>query len=105
DPFCGFGVAGVELRSMADEAPRGADPHALAQIRKDLPLLMMSGAADPLAGGLVLVDLGAQRYRDAGLTDVTTKWYNGARHELLNETNRDEVTRDVLAWLRDALNR
>ena len=99
DPLCGFGVAASELRDMAAQAPRGADAHALAQIRKDLPLLMISGAADPLAGGLVLVDLVAQRYRDAGLTDVTTHWYDGARHELLNETNRDEVTADVITWL------
>jgi alpha-beta hydrolase superfamily lysophospholipase len=103
DPLCGFGVGGNELRSMANEAPRGADAHALARIRKDLPLLMISGAADPLAGGLVLVDLVATRYRDAGLTRLTTKWYDGARHELLNETNRDEVTADVLDWLKHAL--
>jgi len=31
--------------------------------------------------------------------DVTTTIYPDARHELLNETNRDEVTADVLAWL------
>ena len=43
-----------------------------------------------------------QRYRDAGLVDVTVKLYDGARHEILNETNRDEVTSDVVAWL-DAL--
>ncbi len=103
DPLCGFGVAADDLRDMAASAPRAADLHALAQIRKDLPLLMVSGAADPLAGGLVLVDLVAQRYRDAGLVDVTTKWYDGARHELLNETNRGGVTADVMAWLRHTL--
>jgi alpha-beta hydrolase superfamily lysophospholipase len=40
-----------------------------------------------------------QRYRDAGLSDVTVRLYAGARHELLNETNRDEVTADILAFL------
>ncbi len=40
-----------------------------------------------------------QRYRDAGLTDVTVRLYEDARHEILNETNRDEVTADVVAWL------
>jgi alpha-beta hydrolase superfamily lysophospholipase len=45
------------------------------------------------------VEVLAQRYRDAGLTDVTVKVYEGARHEILNETNRDEVTADVVAWL------
>ncbi len=104
DPLCGFGVGAAELREMAADVPRAADAAALAKIRKDLPLLMISGSEDPLAGGLALVDLVAQRYRDAGLTNVTTKWYDGARHELLNETNRDEVTADVVAWLAGALN-
>jgi alpha-beta hydrolase superfamily lysophospholipase len=30
---------------------------------------------------------------------VTHRFYEGARHELVNETNRDEVTRDVIAWI------
>ncbi len=99
DPYCGFGVDGAGMRDMSADASRAADPAALAQIRPDLPLLMISGLADPLAFGGVLVDLVAQRYRDAGMRDVTTHWYPDARHELLNETNRDEVTADVLAWL------
>ena len=41
-----------------------------------------------------------QRYRDAGVADVAVKLYPAARHEILNETNRDEVTGDVAAWLR-----
>jgi alpha-beta hydrolase superfamily lysophospholipase len=76
-----------------------ADPATLARIRSDLPLLIASGSADPLAGGGRLVEVLAQRYRDAGLTDVTVKVYEGARHEILNETNRDEVTADLVGWL------
>jgi alpha-beta hydrolase superfamily lysophospholipase len=33
------------------------------------------------------------------MTRVTAKFYPGARHELLNETNRDEVQHDVVTWL------
>ena len=40
-----------------------------------------------------------QRYRDAGLVDVAVRLYDGARHEILNEINRHEVTADVVAWL------
>jgi alpha-beta hydrolase superfamily lysophospholipase len=40
------------------------------------------------------------RYKDAlGLTDVSYRIYPGARHEILNETNREEVHSDILAWL------
>ena len=41
----------------------------------------------------------AQRYQGAGLTDVTLTVYEDARHEIFNETNRDEVTADVIGWL------
>jgi alpha-beta hydrolase superfamily lysophospholipase len=76
-----------------------ADPASLARIRPDLPILVASGAADPLAGGGELVQVLAQRYRDAGVRDVTVRVYDVARHEIFNETNRDEVTPDVIGWL------
>ena len=60
---------------------------------------MFSGDADPLAGGGALIELVGDRYREAGVRDVTVKLYPGARHETLNETNRDEVTADLIAWL------
>jgi alpha-beta hydrolase superfamily lysophospholipase len=37
-------------------------------------------------------------YVDAGLTEVSLQLYPDARHELVNEINRDEVTRDLIAW-------
>lgn len=96
DEGCGFAAApfvGIETLR------RTADPDALDRIRKDLPILLVSGDADPLAAGGAAVELVGQRYRDHGLRDVTVRLYPGARHELLNETNRDEVTADVIAFL------
>ena len=46
-----------------------------------------------------LVELLGQRYRDAGLRDVTVSVHDGARHEVFNETNRDEITAEVITWL------
>ena len=103
DPMCGFGINGAGMRLMAANAHLAADPSVLAQIRNDLPLLMISGSADPLSGELAFVELLAQRYRDAGLTNVNAIWYTDARHELLNETNRDEVTADVISWFKREL--
>ena len=76
--------------SLFRPAPRLADPAQLACIRSDLPILIASGDADPLAAGGVLLEQLGQRYRDAGVADVTVKLYPAARHEILNETNRDE---------------
>ena len=38
-------------------------------------------------------------YEAAGLTDVTIRTYPDARHEILNETNRDEVIAELRSWL------
>ena len=89
-----------QLQALVEAAPRLADPAQLACIRSDLPILIASGDADPLAAGGVLLEQLGQRYRDAGVADVAVKLYPAARHEILNETNRDEVTGDVVGWLR-----
>lgn len=62
-------------------------------------MLVVSGEADPVGGwgaGVRRVAAGLER---AGVRDLTLRLYPGARHELLNETNRDEVTADLLAWI------
>ncbi len=100
DPWCGWDVPDPVIPSLFAPASRLADPALLSAIRSDLPILVASGDADPLAGGGALIQMLAQRYRDAGITDVTVKLYPAARHEILNETNRDEVTADIVAWLR-----
>jgi alpha-beta hydrolase superfamily lysophospholipase len=99
DPACGFTADAAALADMAAAAKRPVDAEALRGIRADLPILLMSGSADPLSGAMGLVELVAQRYRDAGVRDVTVLGYEGARHEVFNETNRDEVTADLISWL------
>jgi alpha-beta hydrolase superfamily lysophospholipase len=65
------------------------------RIRKDLPLYIFSGMRDPVGANIQsLLDT----YREAGLRPHVHLYPDG-RHEMLNETNRDEVTRDLLDWL------
>jgi alpha-beta hydrolase superfamily lysophospholipase len=99
DERCGFGLTDVDGRQMFASARQLADPERLAQLRSDLPVYVAVGAHDPVNGQLVLVTPLVQRLEDAGLTDVTLTVYPEARHEVFNETNRDEVVADLLAWL------
>ncbi len=98
-PLTGFDLDEQVMPAMFSGGDRVADPAAIARIRRDLPVLLLSGTDDPLAAGGQLVELVAQRYREAGLTDVTVELYPGARHEVFNETNRDEVVAHQLDWL------
>jgi alpha-beta hydrolase superfamily lysophospholipase len=99
DPWCGFGLDVPGGKAMFLGARDVADPARLAHMRKNLPLYLVVGEMDPVNGQLALVQELAQRYERAGLEDVTLVTYPGARHEVFNETNRDEVVAGVLAWL------
>ena len=69
----------------------------------DVPLLIVIGDEDPL-GGEVSVQRLADDYVQRGqLTDVEVVVYTGARHEVFNETNQQEVRDDLLAWLEPRL--
>jgi alpha-beta hydrolase superfamily lysophospholipase len=96
DPLCGFPFTTQLAIDVLDALPHVTSRKSLAAIRKDLPLYVFSGERDPVGANIqgLIQDLKA-----AGFTKLTTRIYPGARHETLNETNRDEVTRDLIAWL------
>ena len=97
DPWCGFAIDDTNMGLLAANAQtRLSNPNT---VRTDLPIYVMVGEKDPLNNKLRLSDLLVQRYRDAGLNDLTYQVYPDARHEVLNETNRDEVEADLLAWI------
>ncbi|GGL35771.1 alpha/beta hydrolase [Phycicoccus endophyticus] len=99
DPLCGTTSTSRFFVDLLGGVAGVNDPERVARVRADLPVLLVGGAEDPAGhGGRGPREVG-QQYRNAGLTDVTCTIYPQARHELFNETNRDEVTADVLAWL------
>jgi alpha-beta hydrolase superfamily lysophospholipase len=103
DPWCGFGLDPVGGSEMFAGGRAVADPQRLAAMRQDLPVYIAVGEHDPVGGPVVLAQALADRYRGAGLTDVTFRVWPGGRHEILNETNRDEVEGELLDWVEGAL--
>jgi alpha-beta hydrolase superfamily lysophospholipase len=96
DPYCGFEVTNQLAIDLVDALAGLASLETAAKIPKALPIYIFSGARDPVGAKLQgLIDV----YRAAGLTRVTAKIYPDARHETLNETNRAEVTADLVGWL------
>ncbi len=104
DPRCGFGIDTAAGKAMFTGARRGADPAQVAAIRSGLPLYIAVGEADPVNGGLALLTPLAERYQAAGLNDVTVRTYPDARHEILNETNRDEIIAELITWIDGVVN-
>jgi len=96
DPYCGFPFSTQLAIDVLDALPSLSSPQSLARIRKDLPIYVFSGERDPVGANIQgLIDA----LKGAGFTRLTTRIYPGARHETLNETNREEVTRDLIDWL------
>src|SRR5262249_14275648 len=99
DPLCGF-AASVQLWiDLLDALGDVTSPARQARIPKRLPIYVISGSNDPVGGNTKSVRQLLDAYRTAGLECVTDRFYDGARHELFNETNRDDVTRDLIQWL------
>lgn len=99
DPYCGEVFPGgfyVEffktLRYIEDESN-------FVKIPRELPILIVSGSQDPVGDfGKGVKEL-HERYRKLGVKDLEMRLYEGARHELLNETNKREVMQDLVTYL------
>ncbi|KYG07210.1 hydrolase [Sorangium cellulosum] len=99
DPCCGFPATVSLWIDLLDAMVDIARPERQARMPKDLPVYVFSGSRDPVGGPLRSVTQMIEAYRAAGLRRVTPRIYPGGRHEMLNEINREEVVRDLLAWL------
>lgn len=99
DPRCGFLFTARGYYDMFTGLKNLSRLHRLAALPGDLPVLFISGDADPIGTQGKGVNTVAQQFRNAGVRDVTVRLYPGARHELFNETNRDEITAELIDWL------
>ena len=99
DPHCGKVFSSGFYVDLFSGLERINSEEHVSTVRPDLPILLIAGDNDPVgANGKGVEAVGAQ-FEKVGVTDVTVILYPGARHELLNETNRDEVTEGILSWL------
>lgn len=99
DPLCGFICTTSLWVDLLDALAEIAAPKRQRQIPKNLPIYVIAGAEDPVGARTKSIDQLLHAYRRAGLQNVQHRYYPGARHEILNETNRDEVVTDLVAWL------
>ncbi|MDR0246522.1 MAG: lysophospholipase [Burkholderia sp.] len=100
DPLCGFALTEASLFSIFDHGLRTSDPAQFERVLKHLPLYLFTGDQDSVNGYLAWFYPLVARLRGVGFRDLSTHVYGGARHELLNETNRDEVIANLIAWVK-----
>ncbi|CAN5163523.1 monoacylglycerol lipase [soil metagenome] len=102
DPLT-FYAAAIQLFGLADGLRLLGRP--TKHIAKDIPLLIMIGSEDTLGGEASIEKLASAYVNRSKLTEVKAIVYPEARHEIFNETNRDEVIADLVQWLDEHLAR
>ncbi|WP_052850670.1 alpha/beta fold hydrolase [Streptomyces avicenniae] len=103
DEGCGFPFSAGLALDWVLGVRKINEPEQQARVPDDLPVRVVVGDQDPCHAGMSLVYELLEDFRYGGVGDLTWRAWPGARHEILNETNRDEVRDDLVAWLDDRL--
>ena len=99
DPFCGFVFTVNGFQTLFELIWRLHKRENLENMPKELPVLFVSGTDDPVGDYFKGVERAVDSFKAVGMQEVTVRKYNTDRHELLNETDREQVTEDIYGWL------
>lgn len=99
DPYCGFVPTNQFFVDLTDGLLIINRKEELKNIRKDLPILLISGSEDPVGSKGSGVFKVARDMNEANLTDVAVYLFEGMRHEILKEVNREHVYSVITRWL------
>ncbi|MGE4169921.1 MAG: alpha/beta fold hydrolase [Candidatus Margulisiibacteriota bacterium] len=100
DPACGFGCSFGFFAGFFKGLSKLFSPaQTFETLPKTLPLYLFGGSQDPVGGYGKASRALADRYLKAGLSNLVFTLYDGARHECINETNREQVYADLIAFL------
>ena len=102
DPLCGAPSSCQLWHDLSGGLLQITSGQAIGRIPAEMPVLITGGALDPIGGDAGMTKLAAM-YRSAGHDDVTLTIYPDGRHEMLNETNRDAVSDDLIRWMSDRI--
>ena len=99
DPLCGGDTTLGLFRDMLDGLSIITKQSNINKMDKELPVFFIAGDKDPVGDMGKGVEKAFRCFKKAGLRDVTMKLYHDLRHEILNESGKQYVYRDVLDWL------
>ncbi|GHV75606.1 hydrolase [Spirochaetia bacterium] len=99
DPLCGQGCSSGFYRDLIRGLCVIHRPKVMARIPRSLPIYVFCGSADPVGDRGESPTALVTAYRSLGIRDLEFVLYPDARHELLHETNREEVIGNILRWL------
>ncbi|MGN1191881.1 MAG: alpha/beta fold hydrolase [Dorea sp.] len=99
DPLCSYMFTLGAYYQMFEGMKVLTRKDSIARIPKELPILFVSGEDDPVGAfgkGVIKV---YEKYKSAGIHNLSIHLYKGDRHEILNEVNRKDVYEDLRRWI------
>lgn len=99
DKYCGFLFSAQGMNDLVKLNIEANNDNWYSKLPKELPILVTSGAMDPVGEFGAGINQVGDKLKETGHTNVTVKLYENCRHEILNETNKGEVYADILEWL------
>lgn len=104
DPLCGFeGMENKRLGKIMAALRRYQDEETFKKVRKDLSCLLVAGDKDPVNNHLEGLNYLESLFQKAGIQRIDKQVYTDGRHEMLNEINRDEVTQNIIRWIKNLI--
>lgn len=103
DPYCGFTCTTSFYRDLGKLCSMSSGKRNISKIRKNLPILLLTGSKDPVGGYTSQIIKLHKLYTSLGYGQTELIIYENARHELLNELNFGEVYADILSYLHKQL--
>lgn len=103
DKYCGFLFSAQGMNDLVKLNIEANSDAFYNSVPKELPILVTSGAMDPVGEYSKGINEVGDKLVASGHTNVTVKLYENCRHEILNELNKDEVINDIITWLNNAL--
>ena len=104
DPLCNFIFTLNGYQTLFDALSFIRHSQNIKQIPKDLPIFMVAGTEDPVGNYGKAVTKIYSTYKALGIQDISLKLYKSARHEILNELDKEQVYADLYTWLKKQIN-
>lgn len=101
DQYCGYTYVKGFYKDLTTLIKNGGTPKRINKTKKSLPIVLLSGDSDPVSNFSKSITILENIYDRLGFTNVSTRIYPNARHELLHEKCRTEVMDDILEFIKN----
>ena len=103
DPYCGFKISNKSWMDLLGGLIEISERPRLSLIPPQLPIYIFGGDSDPVGGFGKGISRLSTELRASGINNVKLKLYKEGRHEMVNETNKQEVFTDLINWINEQI--